>query len=119
MDRNECQFVILHNIVRPQRQPINKRVKRLIRSHLSESQNRFVLKYYHNIKVFLIEATFDKRRATLGCGFMDCQTKYYGTVQRVLALEQFVDECDMKVKRLRVSYYWKGLYTMALKNWAV
>lgn len=138
MDSNDCQFVTLHNIVGLARQPINKLVKRFIRSRLNESHYRFVLKYYHSVKDFFtgrnhqhptvlqnriiivqseplksgdlvrvksmeeIETTFDNRRSTKGCGFMDCQTKYCGTVQVILnPLERFVDERDMHMKKVK------------------
>lgn len=49
-----------------------------------------------------IEATFDKWRKTKGCGFMDEQGAYCGSVQRVLKpMEQFYDEREMRLKKCK------------------
>lgn len=64
-----------------------------------------------------IEATLDDDRKCKGCGFMDAQESYCGTVQKVLKpVERFVHERDFQVKKSKNLYILEGVMCQGTKT---
>jgi len=63
-----------------------------------------------------IMATLDPEGKTKGCGFMDVQECYCGTVHRVLKqMERFVDERDYQVKKCKGLVLLEGVTCKGVK----